>query len=273
MQAILPVVADLWWIAPSAVGVGAVSYIGLRRSRRSRARYLGLDAARHDLRAAETRLRDARNESKSAKGHLTVTKSERQSGTATNADVQAARDRVWRARRELQAASAAVRGRREQVTAARDAMHASRRDEAMLPLAQVMDAHDRILGRWLDYETDVDKRLAFPSMSDGRSPATAEFLAALERTRNLRPSSRAEAMTPQEFSEYRAAVVRLESAFLAAERAAGVGGRAERAEPTETLWGIELPDAVQGWVRSIRSFIPPSLLDDGNRSSRDEDSR
>ena len=39
-------------------------------------------------------------------------------------------------------------------------------------------AHDGVTTRWLDYELDVAKLIAYPAMSDGRQPLTAAFLRA-----------------------------------------------------------------------------------------------
>ena len=43
-------------------------------------------------------------------------------------------------------------------------------DPAEFPLAKVVAAHDAVLARWMEYETDPAKPIAFPQMSDGRSP-------------------------------------------------------------------------------------------------------
>src|SRR5690606_19199498 len=45
-------------------------------------------------------------------------------------------------------------------------------------LERLMHAHDEVTARWLDYELDVAKLIAFPAMSDGRQPLTAAFLRA-----------------------------------------------------------------------------------------------
>jgi len=86
------------------------------------------------------------------------------------------------------------------------------------PLARLMSSHDEITRRWLDYELDVSKLIAYPAMSDGRQPLTAAFLRAKKLADNLRPASAESAVTPAELSEYRSAVTDYEVAFEVAER-------------------------------------------------------
>lgn len=56
-------------------------------------------------------------------------------------------------------------------------------------VARLFSEHDEITARWLDYELDVAKLIAFPAMSDGRQPLTAAFLRAKKTADALRPAS------------------------------------------------------------------------------------
>ena len=72
--------------------------------------------------------------------------------------------------------------------------------------------------RWLDYELDVAKLIAFPAMSDGRQPLTAAFLRAKRVADGLRPASAKASLTRDQLTEYRNAVADFEVAFDVAER-------------------------------------------------------
>lgn len=85
-------------------------------------------------------------------------------------------------------------------------------------LAKLFATHDAVTARWLDYELDVAKLIAFPAMSDGRQPLTAAFLRAQRIADGLRPASPKARVTPDQLSEYRNAVVDYEVAFDVAER-------------------------------------------------------
>lgn len=85
-------------------------------------------------------------------------------------------------------------------------------------LARLFATHDGVTARWLDYELDVAKLIAFPAMSDGRQPLTAAFLRAQRVADGLRPASPKTRLTPAELSEYRNAVADYEVAFDVAER-------------------------------------------------------
>lgn len=78
-------------------------------------------------------------------------------------------------------------------------------------------AHDGVTHRWLDYELDVAKLIAYPAMSDGRQPLTAAFLRAKKVADGLRPASAAK-VSPLQLNEYREAVTDYEVAFDLAER-------------------------------------------------------
>ncbi len=72
----------------------------------------------------------------------------------------------------------------------------------------------------MEYETDPAKQIAYPEMSDGRSPLMAAFLREQSVAQRLRPASATARMTPADFAAYRDAVRRVESAFDAAEDSA-----------------------------------------------------
>ncbi|PZU28538.1 MAG: hypothetical protein DI577_09905, partial [Microbacterium sp.] len=73
---------------------------------------------------------------------------------------------------------------------------------------------------WLDYELDVAKLIAYPTISDGRQPLTAAFLRAKKTADRLRPASPKAHLTDQELAAYAAAVTDYEVAFDVAEREA-----------------------------------------------------
>ncbi|MET0782198.1 MAG: hypothetical protein ABWZ16_11845 [Microbacterium sp.] len=85
-------------------------------------------------------------------------------------------------------------------------------------LERLFAAHDAITARWLDYELDVAKIIAFPAMSDGRQPLTAAFLRAKRVADGLRPASAKARLTKDQLTEYRNAVADFEVAFDVAER-------------------------------------------------------
>lgn len=85
-------------------------------------------------------------------------------------------------------------------------------------LEKLFAEQDAVTKRWLEYELDVAKLIAFPAMSDGRQPLTAAFLRAKRVADRLRPASATAKVTPQELAEYRAAVTDYEVAFDLAER-------------------------------------------------------
>ena len=87
-------------------------------------------------------------------------------------------------------------------------------------LGRLFAAHDDVTHRWLDYELDVSKLIAYPAMSDGRQPLTAAFLRAKKAADNLRPASVQSPVTPAQLTEYRNAVTDYEVAFEVAEREA-----------------------------------------------------
>lgn len=85
-------------------------------------------------------------------------------------------------------------------------------------LARLFAEHDEITARWLDYELDVAKLIAFPAMSDGRQPLTAAFLRAKKTADALRPSSADAKVSEQQIAEYLQAVGDYAVAFEIAEK-------------------------------------------------------
>ena len=85
-------------------------------------------------------------------------------------------------------------------------------------LERLFASHDAVTARWLDYELDVAKLIAFPAMSDGRQPLTAAFLRAKRVADGLRPASAKARLTKDQLTEYRNAVADYEVAFDVAER-------------------------------------------------------
>lgn len=87
-------------------------------------------------------------------------------------------------------------------------------------LERLFAEHDEITARWLDYELDVAKLIAYPAMSDGRQPLTAAFLRAKKTADNLRPSSADAKVGEQQVGEYLDAVGNAAVAFEIAEKEA-----------------------------------------------------
>jgi hypothetical protein len=84
----------------------------------------------------------------------------------------------------------------------------------------LIDAHDAVNRRWLDYELDVGKLIDFPVMTDVREPLTVAFLRAKREADGLRPADPGQLTTSARLTEYRAAVRGYELAFDVAEREA-----------------------------------------------------
>lgn len=121
---------------------------------------------------------------------------------------------VLRAKSELRAAQVAARTQ----PAVTDAPDARENDSPAARLQRLFDAHDAVTSRWLEYELDVAKLIAFPAMSDGRQPLTAAFLRAKRKADGLRPASPRARTGKEELAEYRDAVHEYEAAFDIAER-------------------------------------------------------
>ncbi|MGP9503659.1 hypothetical protein ACT3TS_15790 [Specibacter sp. AOP5-B1-6] len=87
-------------------------------------------------------------------------------------------------------------------------------------VAKVMDEHDAVNRRWLDYELDVGKMIDFPMMSDVREPLTVAFLRAKRDADGLRPLDGAEVTAKSRWDDYRNAVNAFAVAFEVAEKEA-----------------------------------------------------
>ncbi len=133
---------------------------------------------------------------------------------------------VLHAKAELKAAQAAARGKPVALPAPSAAPAPSPAPAARYgatgaqatQLERLFAAQDAVTARWLDYELDVAKLIAFPAMSDGRQPLTAAFLRAKRVADGLRPASAKARLTRDQLTEYRNAVADFEVAFDVAER-------------------------------------------------------
>jgi hypothetical protein len=123
------------------------------------------------------------------------------------------------AKSELKAAQAAARGKALPAAAAPRATRAPDPFETdKTYLERLFAAQDAVTKRWLDYELDVAKIIAYPAMSDGRQPLTAAFLRAKKVADGLRPASSGTRLNQQQLADYRNAVTDYELAFDVAER-------------------------------------------------------
>lgn len=188
-----------------------------RSARPSPARSLGVALAKLEHQRAQEAVLTARTAAKAAKAELLTVRANRFGGRATVRDVLAAHARYTNARRAVRAAVAAAEARRANIDMAR---LASRGHPSTLPLAQVLAAHDAVTSRWLAYETDAAKLIAFPAMSDVRHPPTAVFVRQQRIALELRPPGPEARIAAEQFLAYRDAVAALDAAFAAAEQAA-----------------------------------------------------
>lgn len=215
---LLLLVAEWWWIAPAAVGAGAVTTVGLRRRGITSGRRLGFDAARDDLSEAQHEAGQRKRAVKLARAEHARLVAERTASRTTSAEVASARRVLLQAERDAKAATADVRARRVQLSVARAEIPAPSKRERY-PVARLQRAHEAITARWMDYETDPAKLIAYPTMSDAKDPATAAFLSASRHALDLRPAIGARTTTA-EFAAYRDAVAHLERTFDVAEHTA-----------------------------------------------------
>lgn len=243
MDPILLLAAEWWWVAPAAAGAGATGYTMARRRGTVNGRRLGYDAARLEFRRAQLDARAAADAARVARADLARVAADRAAARADASAVASARRALRDAQLAARAAAARVKASRVRISTERSSMSAG-----VLPLERLRSRHDALLARWMEYETDPARAIAFPQMSDGRQPATAAFLVALQRARDARPRPDSR-MSPEEFGAYRVAVEDLERAFDIAERAA----RGERVEP-------ELPDALWDAARTIAIRTSDSVI-------------
>ncbi|MFB7882843.1 hypothetical protein [Microbacterium sp. NPDC056057] len=136
---------------------------------------------------------------------------------------------VMHAKAELKAAQAAARGKAvpaaslPPITAPTATTGSAQgasvsRETQVTQLERLFATHDAVTARWLEYELDVAKIIAFPAMSDGRQPLTAAFLRAKRIADGLRPASAKARLSKEQLAEYRNAVADFEVAFDVAER-------------------------------------------------------
>lgn len=211
--------AEWWWIAPSAVAVGTVGVIGVKRqSSRTSGRRLAFDAARHDLKTAQQIAAERRTALKIARADLTRVLAERAAQRATAEQVAGARRMLRERERDAKAASADVRARHVRANAARAAIPAA---SAPRPLDRLHAEHDAVVARWMRYETDPALQIGYPAMTDVKRPATAAYLRASGHATEMRRAASGK-ITAAEFGAYRDAVADLERSFEAAEHAAKV---------------------------------------------------
>lgn len=244
MDPILLLAAEWWWVAPAAAGAGATGYAVVRRRGTVNGRRLGYDAARLEFRRAQLDARAATDAARIARADLARVAADRAADRADASAVASARRALRDAQLAARAAAARVKASRVRVSTERSAMAAG----GALPLARLRGRHDALLARWMQYETDPARAIAFPQMTDGRQPATSAFLVALQRARDARPAADSR-VSAEEFGAYRMAVEDLERAFDIAERAA----RGERVEP-------ELPDALWDAARTIAIRTSDSVI-------------
>lgn len=255
-------IAEFWWIGPTMIGAGTLGWIGLRRGRSTKARRLAYDASRDALRQARQDAAAARVGVRVARAELSQVQAEATAGRASHAEVAAARRALDAAQRNARAASAGVRARRANLSADRVALSAQSSrgaDPAQLPLARLMATDDAITARWMQYETDAARQLAFPALGDARVPTTAAFLAELKTTRALRPAAPDVRITPAQFTAYRDGVARLGRAFDAAEAEAWRLARKDRSAPAgpgpdaaaPAAWVVSAQEIAQNLTQSV----------------------
>ena len=121
-----------------------------------------------------------------------------------------------RLKSEIKAAELAARGQVVSPTA--PVVPAPPSESSRDLLERLFREHDEITARWLDYELDVAKMIAYPAMSDGRQPLTAAFLRANKAADALRPASAEAHLSERQVGEYLDAVGTYAVAFEIAEK-------------------------------------------------------
>lgn len=243
------------WIVPVTGGVIAVGVVGMRRRGRVTSRRLGYDAARLELREARQVARQRGMAARVARADMSRIAAERRAQRATPQQVAEAKQIARQRDRDAKAAEARVRVSRVRVSAARAEMGAR-----VDPLQRLYAAHDAVTARWLEYETDPARAIAYPAMSDSRSAESAAHFRAAAQANELRREVEGRSPTPEQFSAYRDAVAELERAFAAAEAAA----KAQAGErPSGTGWqdaaksaiaqaADEVANTIERWTRRRR---------------------
>lgn len=241
----LLLLAEFWWTAPVAAGGVTAGAFGLRRRRsRTSGRRIAVDAAQYDLKRARTAIAEKRAAVKTARADVAHAMAERAARRATPEQVASARRRLRDAELDVKAAIADIRARHARLQAARAAIPASSEPR---PLERLRAEHDAVVGRWMLYETDLARQIAYPSMTDVKQPATAAYLRAAERANDRRRDA-GDRPSPVEYSAYRDAVSQLATALDVAEHAA-------RATAGEVTSGPGWQDAAQDVLtRSAEAF-------------------
>lgn len=266
--------AEFWWLAPATVGAGALGVLGARGIRASRGMRLAYDAAALDLRKAQQDAVRARSSAKLARAEYARIAAERTASRAATADLTAAKHALREADRAASSAAATVRSHRLRLKAAKAEL-SGRGADGVPPLTKLQAQHDALVARWMEYETDPAKAIAFPAMSDAREPATAAFLAASRVANEARPYADAK-VTPTDFAHYRDAVAALERALIVAERAAwakaGVQHPASRSALQEAADDMiaRSAESLGHAVDSARAAFASWVERDRARRSRDE---
>mgnify|MGYP001806221611 CR=1 FL=1 len=193
MEPLFQFIGSYWWLVFPLMGVmGMIGSAWERGARRRHKRRLEILHAKGEIRAAQAAAR--------GRPLIGVTLP----GTKAPKDPLAQR---------VEDAVAAGMG-----TAARTGTASS--SASVTPLQKLLAEHDAVTKRWLEYELDVAKIIAYPAMSDGRQPLTAAFLRTKKVADRLRPDSETAKLTKEQFAEYRTAVTDYEVAFDLAEREA-----------------------------------------------------
>lgn len=242
----LLIVAEWWWLAPTAAATGAAGAVGaagLRRRTRRSGRRLAVDAARHDLKAAQQTVAERRLELKVARAEFARIAAERDAGRVSADRVAGARRMLRERERDMKAVHAEVRVRRVRLSAAKAAMA---QGSAPRPLERLRAEHETITARWMRYETDPALQISYPAMTDVRQPATAAYLRAAGRANDLRREAE-HTPTPAAYSAYRDAVADLESALETAEHRA----RALAGEAPPTAWQEAAQDVLSKSAEAI----------------------
>ncbi|WEK62389.1 MAG: hypothetical protein P0Y60_06465 [Candidatus Microbacterium colombiense] len=211
-------VGEWWWIAPVAAGGIAAGAFGVRRRARSSGRRLAVDAARHDLKIAQTVVVEKRVAVKVARADVAHASAERAAGRATPDQLASAKRMLREGERDAKVAAADVRARQARLQAARAAIPPA---SAPRPLDRLREQHDAIVVRWMQYETDPARQISYPAMTDVKQPATAAYLRAAGQATDRRREA-GDHPSPADFSAYRDAVAQLARALDVAEHAARV---------------------------------------------------
>lgn len=251
MEPILLIIGGWWWVAPATVAAGAGAYGALTTGRR-RARRLELDAARHEESQAYRALVTAKAQVRAAQADVLAARA--RSGVSAS-PIQTKRA-LHSAREAEKSASFALRASRARVKASYSQYRAQSTAEP-LPIERLYAAHDAVNARWLSYETDIDKALAYPEVTDPRHPATVAFLRAQREAQFVRPTA-GRRVAPAQFVAYRTAVADLDAALVEAERQAGVPGapRTPQGGVAGVLGSVaDVIDAAIPVIEGLRSAI------------------